>query len=134
MEIHPDAYDDPEEDNEWVTPSLPDPTAGPDNTGCWWIFYRWRGAPNPAQWRVSLAVTREITPPWRRGLGIMGRRKDHAYAFGVWTPGGEPRILRQTPAEKNWQEVVTRADHLERAVERNSNRRKNMGEDHRQCE
>jgi hypothetical protein len=119
MEIHPDAYDDPEEDNDWVTPSLPDPKAVPDNTDSWWIFYRWRGAPNPAQRRVALAVTREITPPWRRGLGIVTRGKNGASAVGVWTRGKAPHILRDNPVEKDWQETVTRANHLERGLERN---------------
>jgi len=130
VELHPDAYDDDLEE-DWVTPSLPDPTALPDNTGTWWIFYRWRGVPNPAQHRVALAVTREITPPWRRGFGIVLRRKHRAHAFGIWTHGKEPRILSASPVEKDWQEVVTRANHLERGLERKTNGRKNLGEDHR---
>jgi hypothetical protein len=120
MEIHPDAYDDPEEDNDWVTPSLPDPSTVPDNTHSWWVFYHWWGTPNPAQKKVSLALTREITAPWRRGAGIMVRhKKNRADAIGVWTRGKAPNILSDAPAEKDWQDVVARADHLERGLEHN---------------
>lgn len=118
MEIHPDDYDDPEE-NLWVLPSLPDPTSVPDNTKSLWIFYYWRGIPNPWQRRVSIALTREITVPWRHGLGIMIRVRGLAYAIGVWTRGQAPRILSDTPAEKNVADVVTRANNLERGLERN---------------
>ena len=119
MEIHPDpAYDDPEE-NRWVLPSLPDASSVPDNTSSWWVFYRWRGQPNPRQRPVSVAVTREITPPWRRGLGIMLRKKSNAFAVGVWLRGKEPRILSDSPLEKDWHDVAARAIDLERGVERN---------------
>jgi hypothetical protein len=118
LEIHPDDYDDPEE-NLWVLPSLPDPALVPDNTKSWWIFYFWRGVPNRWQWPVSISITREITAPWRRGLGIMTRMRGRAWAVGVWTPGQAPRILSQAPVEKNVTDVVARADNLESGVEHN---------------
>ena len=119
MEIHPDAsYDDPEE-NLWVLPSLPPPTSVPDNTKSWWIFYVWSGQPNPWQRRMSVAITREIMPPWRRGMGIMSRRSHRAVAFGVWFRGREPRILTTAPAEKSWHDTVSRAKNLESGIEHN---------------
>ena len=118
MEIHPDDLDDPEE-NEWVLPSLPDPTSVPDNTKSWSIFYVWSGQPNPWQHRVTVALTREITVPWRRGLGIMIRVRGTAYAVGVWTRGRAPRILTDAPSEKNLGDVVTRSENLERGLEHN---------------
>jgi hypothetical protein len=120
MEIYPDDYDDPEErENQWVLPSLPDPALVPDNTKSCWIFYAWRGEPRQGQWPVTVAVTREITAPWRRGLGIMLRRKDRASAVGVWMRGKPPRILSDAPAEQDWHDVVTRANDLERGLEHN---------------
>jgi hypothetical protein len=116
LEIHPDY--DPEE-NEWVLPSLPDASSVPDNTESWWIFYHWSGQPNPRQRRLSVALTREITPPWRRGLGIMLRKKHHAFALGVWIRGKAPRILSTSPLERDWHETVARASDLESGVERN---------------
>jgi hypothetical protein len=118
-EIHPDAYDDPEEDLDWELPLEPDPALVPEDTGSWWVFYNWRGRPNQWQWPLSVAVTREITHPWRRGLGIMLRRKQRAFAWGVWTRGKAPRILSDAPAEKDWQAVAMRAENLENGSERN---------------
>jgi hypothetical protein len=118
MEIHPDAYDDPEAENQWVLPSSPDPALVPDNTKSLWIFYAWHGQPRPRHWPVSIALTREITAPWRRGLGIMFRRKDRANAVGVWIRGKQPRILSDAPPEKDWHGVVTRANDLEQGLER----------------
>ena len=112
MEIHPDAYDDPEED-DWVLPQIGDPTLVPDNTSSWLVFYAWHGEPRSRQWPISLAITREITEPWRRGLGIMVRGLHKAHAVGVWTHGQEPRILTEAPEEKNWHEVVARHTDLE---------------------
>jgi hypothetical protein len=114
MEIHPDAFiEDPETENQWVLPRIPPEPSIPDNTFSWWIFYFWRGVPNPRQRRVSIALTREILPPWRRGAGIMYRKSSQAYALGVWTPGQAPRILNGSPEEKDWQQVVARANELE---------------------
>jgi hypothetical protein len=119
MEIHPDpAYDDPEE-NKWVLPSLPDASSVPDNTSSWWILYSWRGEPRRSRWPVGLAITREITPPWRRGAGIMLRKKSRAYAVGVWLRGKPPRILSDSPLEKDWQQVAARSYRLENGLERN---------------
>jgi len=112
VEIHPDAYDDPEED-DWVLPQIGDPTLVPDNTSSWLVFYAWHGEPRSRQWPISLAITREITEPWRRGLGIMVRGLHKAHAVGVWTHGQEPRILTEAPEEKNWHEVVARHNDLE---------------------
>ena len=112
MEIHPDSYEDPEENN-WILPSLPDASSVPDNTSSFWIFYFWRGLPNPRQHRLSVALTREITPPWRRGLGIMLRKKQHAVALGVWIRGKAPRILSDSPLERDWRDTVARARDLE---------------------
>src|SRR5215471_5012356 len=114
--IHPDDYDDPEQENRWVLPHLPDPALVPDNTSSWWVFYHWKGQPNPAQRKISIALTREITVPWRRGLGIMLRRKNRASAVGVWMRGKQPRILSDAPAEQDWHGVVTRANNLERGL------------------
>jgi|SRR5215831_1665684 len=119
IETHPDDFEDPEDENRWVLPSLPDPTSVPDNTKSWWIFYSWAGEPNPWQRRVSVAITREILPPWRRGLGIMWRRSTRAYALGIWTPGQAPRILSDSPLEKDWQQTAARAIDLESGVEHN---------------
>lgn len=117
--LHPDdSYEDPEENN-WVLPSLPDPSSVPDNTKSWWILYSWSGEPNPWQRRVSVAVTREILPPWRRGLGIMLRKKSRAFALGVWIRGKAPRILNDSPLERDLHETVARASDLESGVERN---------------
>jgi len=118
LEIHPDDYDDPEE-NLWVLPNLPDPASVPDNTKSLWIFYFWRGEPRQGHWPVTVALTREITAPWRRGLGIMFHRKHRASAVGVWIRGKEPRILSDAPSEKDWRDVVARASDLERGLERN---------------
>jgi hypothetical protein len=116
MDLHPDGYEDPEENN-WVLPSLPDPASVPDNTSSWGPFYFWHGLVNPAQARVSVAVTREITPPWRRGLGISLRRKratqTRGLAVGIWLAGREPTLLSEPPPEKDWREVVSRANRLE---------------------
>lgn len=120
MEIHPDSfdsYDDPES-NDWVLPQLPDASLVPDNTSSWWILYFWHGPANPWQHRLSIAVTREILPPWRRGLGIMLRKKPQAFAVGVWLRGKEPRILSDSPLEMSVQDVVSRASDLESGVER----------------
>lgn len=104
-----DYHEDPEA-NTWVLPSLPDPASVPDNTSCFGPFYFWRGVANPAQARVSVAVTREITPPWRRGLGVTVRRSHakglKAYAVGMWWPGKAPRILTEAPVELAWRDVV----------------------------
>jgi len=113
MEIHPDAYVDPEENDEWILPKLPDPRSVPDNTSSFLIFYSWQGQPNPRQRRISIALTREILPPWRRGVGIMCRWSQRAYAVGIWTPGKAPRILSGQPVEKDWRSTVARANELE---------------------
>jgi hypothetical protein len=109
-------YEDPDE-NEWVLPETPSPASVPDNTSCWGPLYFWRGIANPSQTKVSVAVTREITSPWRRGLGITVRRSrssgGSARAIGFWFPGRPPRILSDTPLEKDWQEVVRRANELD---------------------
>lgn len=110
MELHPDDFEDPEENN-WKLPSLPDVTRLPDNTKCWGPLFLWRGMPNPRQFPVSVALTREITPPWRRGLGVVF--KWPGVAFGFWRAGPAPRILRGAPAEKDWRKVVARANRLE---------------------
>jgi len=119
--IHPDppAYEDPEDENNWVLPSLPDASSVPDNTSSWWVLYRWHGEANPHQWPVSVSVTREILPPWRRGLGIMVRKKPRAFALGVWFRGKAPRILSDSPLEKDLAQTVARAHNLESGVERN---------------
>jgi hypothetical protein len=118
MEIHPDAYDDPEE-NEWVLPEIPSLDSVPDNTSTWGPWYLWRGPANPAQAPLSLAVTREITPPWRRGLGLVLRhRHQQAWAFGLWFRGPEPQILSKAPGEKNWRAVVKRSNKLGKASEK----------------
>jgi hypothetical protein len=117
LEIHPDSRD-PEE-NEWVLPSLPDASSVPDNTKSWWALYFWSGQPNPHQRWLSIALTREITPPWRRGLGIMLRKKHRASALGVWIRGKAPRILSDSPLERDLHETVARASDLESGVERN---------------
>jgi hypothetical protein len=105
-------YEDPEENN-WVLPDISNPTSVPDNTSCYGPLYFWRGIANPAQARVSIAVTREITPPWRRGLGISVCSKKRAgRAIGLWFRGRPPRILSEAPVEQDWQEVVRRANEL----------------------
>jgi hypothetical protein len=104
-------YEDPDE-NEWVLPDLPSPSSVPDNTSCFGPFYFWRGEANPAQAQISVAITREITPPWRRGLGIVRRKGSSAKALGLWFRGRPPRILNESPVEKDWQEVVKRASEL----------------------
>ena len=108
-------FEDPDE-NEWVLPDLPSPTSVPDNTSSWGPLYFWRGVANPAQSRVSIALTREITPPWRRGLGISVRRSHSsgggARAVGLWFRGRPPRILSDSPVEQDWHEVVKRSDKL----------------------
>lgn len=116
MEIHPDALSDPEDENDWVLPSPPSVASVPDNTKSLWVFYFWSGNPNPWQRRLSIALTREITDPWRRGAGIMLRIR-RAFAVGIWLRGQEPRILSDSPVEKDWQQVVARADDLESGVE-----------------
>ena|SRR5215467_5616892 len=119
--IHPDppAYEDPESENNWVLPSLPDASAVPDNTSSWWVLYTWHGEANPHQRWLSVAVTREILPPWRRGLGIMLRKKPRAFALGVWLRGQAPRILSDSPLERDLAQTVARANNLESGVERN---------------
>jgi len=121
VEIYPDSFDSYEdpETNNWVLPSLPDASSVPDNTKSWWVFYFWHGAANPHQRHVSVAVTREITPPWRRGLGIMVTKKPRAFAVGVWLRGKAPRILSDSPVEKDWHDVAARATDLESGIERN---------------
>lgn len=123
MEIHPDALEDPEDENEWVLPSLPDPTSVPDNTKSWHALYFWRGQPRLEQMPVALAITREILPPWRRGVGIMVRHRQRAFAVGLWFPGEEPQILSGAPDEKDWKSVVTKSELLEEHDQR-------MGQDH----
>lgn len=107
----PDPYEDPEA-NDWVLPQLPDLASVPDNTSCIGPLYFWRGDANPAQARISVAVTREITPPWRRGLGVTVRgahaKGSKAYAVGMWWRGKAPRILTQAPTELEWKGVVRR--------------------------
>lgn len=110
MDLHPDDFEDPEE-NEWRPPPLRDVKGLPDNTRCWGPLFFWRGEPNPRQLPVSVAITREITPPWRRGLGITLKRP--GVALGVWLAGPAPQILNKAPAEKNWRWVVKRANRLE---------------------
>ena len=109
-------YEDPDE-NEWVLPPLPSLDSVPDNTSCFGPFFRWHGFANPSQAKVSIALTREITPPWRRGLGITLRssrsKGSHARAVGVWWRGRPPRILQDEPAEKDLKKVVKRADRLD---------------------
>jgi hypothetical protein len=105
-------YEDPEENN-WVLPSPPDLASVPDNTSCFGPLYFWRGFANPAQTRVSIAVTREITPPWRRGLGISVRRSgSRGVAVGLWFRSRPPQILSEAPPERDWQDVVRRANEL----------------------
>lgn len=114
------SFSDPDE-NQWVLPQIPSPTSVPDNTTCWGPLYFWRGFANPHQARIAIAVTREITPPWRRGLGVTLRRsrsKNYAArAVGVWFKGQAPRILSESPLEQDWHEVVRRANELDEGVD-----------------
>jgi hypothetical protein len=116
LELHPDDYDDPEED-DWVLPLQPDPALLPDNTSSWGPLYFWRGCPNPKQLLVSIAVTREISPPWRRGLGIVVRnwKATKGVAIGLWVAGPPPSILKTEPREENLQRVLERANALDYA-------------------
>lgn len=118
--MNPDEYDDPEE-NDWVLPSAPDPVSVPENTSNFGPLYFWRGVANPAQAWVSVAVTREVTPPWRRGVGLVVRRShakgSRAYAAGIWWPGQAPRILSQAPVERKWEDVVWRSGELQEKSE-----------------
>jgi hypothetical protein len=111
----PNDFEDPEENN-WVLPGAPNLASVPDNTSTWGPFYHWQGTPNPAQRRISVAVTREITSPWRRGLGITvrpSRREGSvAHAIGLWLTGHPPRIMAAAPREENWHDVVRRANDL----------------------
>lgn len=107
-------YGDAGED-DWVLPSGLSPVSVPDNTSSWGPLYFWSGVANPRQAKVSLAVTREITPPWRRGFGITVRQRRSrgtARAVGLWVRGAEPRILTDTPLEQDWHDVVQRANEL----------------------
>jgi hypothetical protein len=110
-----DSYEDPE-GNDWILPDIPNPASVPDNTSCFGPLYFWRGVANPAQARISVAVTREITPPWRRGLGITVRgshaKGSKSYAVGLWWPGKPPQILTGAPTEQNWGDVVRRSSEL----------------------
>jgi hypothetical protein len=113
--IDPDDYDDPEL-NDWVLPSLPNPALVPDNTHCFGPLYIWRGEPRSEQAWISIAVTREITAPWRRGLGVTFRKTRRpcikAVAVGIWLRGRPPAVLSQPPEEKDWRETVTRSFQL----------------------
>jgi hypothetical protein len=104
-------YEDPEE-NEWVLPEVPSPDSVPDNTTCHGPLYFWRGEANPRQTLFSVAITREITAPWRRGLGLTLRKGATAKAVGLWFRGRPPRILGEAPVEKDWKKVVKRSGEL----------------------
>jgi hypothetical protein len=102
------------ENADWLTPNLPDPETLPDNTKAWGPFYFWRGEPRRHQFPLSFAVTREITEPWRRGVGLVARWLHSAVAVGIWWPGSAPEILLSTPREKNLRRVVRRHRRLAR--------------------
>jgi hypothetical protein len=87
----------------------------PDNTKSFGPFYRWKGPVWPQQFPVSIAVTREIEPPWRRGYGLTlkwGRRegRPYAYAVGIWKRGAPPP---QEPRREDFQYVLDRARQLD---------------------
>jgi hypothetical protein len=105
-------FEDPEENN-WVLPKDPSPASVPNNTSSWGPIYFWRGLANPRQLPLSVALTREITSPWRRGLGLVVRaRHQRAFALGLWRRGLAPSILSKSPREQDWQDVAKRAEKL----------------------
>jgi hypothetical protein len=106
-------YDDPEADEDWILPSRPLEENLEDNTSCWGPLYAWRGPINPRQHPLAIALTREITPPWRRGMGITWRTSaSHGRAVGLWFKGRPPAILSQPPAEQDATKVIQRANRL----------------------
>jgi hypothetical protein len=130
-ELHPDVcYEDPEE-NDWQIPILPNPSQLPDNTSSWGPFYLWQGRARGRQWPVSVAVTHEISPPWRRGLGVVWRlRRGRCRALGLWLPGQAPLSLLGAPREENWQDVVAKHNQL-RVISLNDDTRHSVEEDNR---
>lgn len=112
-----DDYLDPESD-EWNPPSVPVKDELPVNAHNWGAFYRWQGPVPRQQSVISVAITREIHPPWHRGLGLVIRwdrpSQPFGYAIGIWKKGKPPRILSQEPTEKNLQLVVERANRLDK--------------------
>ena len=107
-------YEDPE-DIDWIAPAVPLEADLPDNTRAWGPFYRWAGPSNRTGWLLSLAVTREIHPPWHVGFGIcIRRRHGRAFALGVWRKSKPPQILNMEPAEQDLHMVITKADRLDK--------------------
>jgi hypothetical protein len=111
------------DDSDWDLPAVPTDEGLPDNTASWGPFYRWQGEIRPSQSVLSIALTREITPPWRRGVGLVIRWdrpfQHYGYAVGIWKRGKAPRILFMEPEEKNLQIVIERARRLDTLTSHN---------------
>lgn len=108
--IPPEALVD-ELDPDWIPPSVPDFDCL-DNTREWGPFFISWGRPllwDPPLWP---AITREVAPPWRRGLGIQVRfpglpQLSHqgiflpskAVTIGVWWKGAPPQDFDKIPGK-----------------------------------
>lgn len=100
---------DPEEEEaDWEPPDLPDASELPDNTGEWWVFYCHRKVAPPRAWPLALGITREISAPWRRGVGISVSWARNRATVGFWWRGPAPNHLVEPPPT-NLRKVLGRA-------------------------
>ena len=88
-----------------------------DNTHSWGPLYFWRGPAASKRWPLFVALTREVSPPWRRGMGLGLRYSvKHAMAVGMWKRGSDPH---QVPSEQSVTRTVRRSRRLDAKNRRN---------------
>lgn len=105
----PITWIDPEEEEaDWQAPAYADPDSLPDNTSVWGIFYRWCGRAPKRAWPLALGITREITAPWRRGLGLSVSWSGKRVTYGIWTRGTAPDAQVE-PTEVSLRKTLKRA-------------------------
>lgn len=109
---------DPEEEEaDWIPPAFPDPDDLPDNTSTWKVFYCWRGRAPKRAWPLAIGITREISAPWRRGLGLSVSFSGKRSTYGIWTRGAPPEIQFE-PEEVSLRKVLRRARKYARSKNR----------------
>ena len=122
MPNEPIEWVDPEEiDEDWEPPTL-EAGALVDNTAVWKFFYRWRGRSPKRSWPLAVGVTREITAPWRRGVGISFSYSGDRVTYGVWWRGGGPDPVAR-PREVRLRKVLRRAKKYDRTIIRSRQER-----------
>jgi len=68
----------------------------PENTKAWGPMFHFCGPIPPKKWFLSVMWIREITDPWRRGLGVGVRGTQKFRGFGLWFRGRAPEPVQWT--------------------------------------